>query len=356
MHVAVRCPQDLTPAEVGAWRRLQAADSNLDNAFLAPEFSVAVGRYRSDVRVAVIREADEIVALLPFERGRFGIGRALAQGISDAQAVICAPDLDVHPVELIRACGLGVWEYDHLVSHLDQFAPNTYCVASSRVMDLREGYEAFMREDNREGRRTVRSLLQKRRNMERDLGPLDFVFESSDSGALDTLMRWKSAQYERTGKFDRFSRGWIRNVVSDLACCDAPGCRGTLSTLSAGGRLAAVDLAIRTSTRLSAWFVAYDAELGKYSPGLQLFFAMAQAAAEHGIGILDLGKGDEVYKESLSSWDYPLASGRVVAASSARMVQGARRSARRVVVNAVATRPRLRALLPRSLAGADRVR
>jgi CelD/BcsL family acetyltransferase involved in cellulose biosynthesis len=157
------------------------------------------------------------------------------------------------------------------------------------------------------------SLLQKRRKLEREQGDIEFTFASTDMAALATLIDWKSAQYARTGHFDRFSRPWIRDLVRLLAACDEPACRGTLSTLSVGGRLIAAHFGIRTTTRLSLWFPSYDLEFARYSPGLQLFLALAEAAPDHGVRILDLGKGTETYKLSLASWSYPMASGRVEA-------------------------------------------
>ncbi|CAA9448777.1 MAG: hypothetical protein AVDCRST_MAG66-4688, partial [uncultured Pseudonocardia sp.] len=49
--------------------------------------------------------------LLPFERGRAGVGRALAHDVSDYQGVVHAPGLDWHGPELLKAC--AVWPRAH---------------------------------------------------------------------------------------------------------------------------------------------------------------------------------------------------------------------------------------------------
>jgi CelD/BcsL family acetyltransferase involved in cellulose biosynthesis len=190
-------------------------------------------------------------------------------------------------------------------------------------MDVREGYDAYLQQGDRARGRRIQGLPQKRRGLERELGGLEFVFDACDPSALDSLMRWKSAQWVRTGNFDRFSSDWIRELVQVLANCKETGCRGTLSTLSAGGRLVAAHFGIRTATRLSLWFTAYDYGLKKYSPGLLLFLAIAEAAPQYGVGILDLGKGGEQYKESLASWEYPAAAGRVKASDVSGLVRRA---------------------------------
>jgi CelD/BcsL family acetyltransferase involved in cellulose biosynthesis len=322
---------------------------------LSPEFAAALGRCRSDVRIAVIRDGDETVAFLPFQKGTFRIGWALGIRVSDAQAVICEPEFAFNPMELIRDCELGMWEFDHLVSHMDEFGPCISGIAPAFVMDVREGYGEYMRQRNRDRGRLVRSLAQKRRRLIREHGELEFVFDSTDPTALDALMDWKSAQYHRMGWIDQFSRPWMRDLVQELTTSDTPSCRGTLSTLSAGGHLIAAHFGIRTAARLSLWFPAYDAGYGRYSPGLLLFFAMAEAAPEHHIGILDMSKGEMPYKNSLASWTYPVASGRVkvnpLSVLARRVVVGARRRAVALTVE----HPHLGVIVPPALSHVDRV-
>jgi CelD/BcsL family acetyltransferase involved in cellulose biosynthesis len=257
------------------------------------------------------------------------------------------------PVRLVRACGLGAWEFDHLVFRLDVLAPWTYDVGQGPVMDVREGYKAYL---GRHKSRSMCSLLQKRRKLEREQGDIEFTFASTDMAALSALIDWKSAQYARTGHFDRFSRRWIRDLVRLLAACDEPGCRGTLSTLSVGGRLIAAHFGIRTTTRFSLWFPSFDLEFAHYSPGLQLFLAMAEAGPEHGVELLDLGKGTEPYKLSLASWSYPVAAGRVEAKPLASLARRLETGVQRRADSFVVDHPRLRALLPPALSKVGRLR
>jgi CelD/BcsL family acetyltransferase involved in cellulose biosynthesis len=212
-----------------------------------------------------------------------------------------------------------------------------------------------MRQDDRAGHRLMRSTMQKRRKLEREQGKLEFVFESSDPEALATLIDWKSAQYKRNGRFDRFSRPWVSGVVKELAWSDDPWCRGSVSTLTAGGRLVAAHVGIRTPSRLSLWFPAYDPELGQYSPGMQLFLYMAEGAASQGVGLLDLGVGDEAFKQSLASWYYPVSCGQVQAKPFFGWAHHMTRRALRKLDNVVGGHPGLREHLPSSLSGVDRL-
>ncbi len=44
------------------------------------------------------------------------IALPLATGVSDGQAIVHVPGLEWDPVELMTACNLDVWEFDHLLS------------------------------------------------------------------------------------------------------------------------------------------------------------------------------------------------------------------------------------------------
>ncbi|GGW67059.1 hypothetical protein GCM10010381_60050 [Streptomyces xantholiticus] len=129
-----------------------------------------------------------------------------------------------------------------------------------------------------------------------------FVFDERDPAALRWLMVWKSAQYSRTGRRDRFAQRWISALVRRLhESPRAAGCRGTLSVLYAGNRPVAAHLGLRSSTVLCCWFPAYDPEFAKFSPGLILHLRMAEAAAGEGIGLMDLGRGAAESKDALKT-------------------------------------------------------
>jgi CelD/BcsL family acetyltransferase involved in cellulose biosynthesis len=83
---------------------------------------------------------------------------------------------------------------------------------------------------------------------------------------------------------------------------------------------------------------------------------MAEAAAAQGIRCLDLGKGQEDYKQLLRSGDIALAEGWVERPSSATLFRRVQRAPRRQVQNFVLSRPALRRAARRALEGFGRVR
>jgi hypothetical protein len=59
------------------------------------------------------------------------------------------------------------------------------------------------------------------------------------------------------------------------------------------------------------WFPAYNVEHAAYSPGLVLLLMMAEHAQSLGLRVIDLGKGDERYKQQLKNDALPLVECRI---------------------------------------------
>src|ERR1017187_3792177 len=94
---------------------MQSTTGPLANPFLCPEYAIAVGNFRPGARVAVLADGPEIAGFFPFERRRLGIGMPIGAGLNDCQGLIHAPGAEWDPRELLRACKLSVWQFDHLV-------------------------------------------------------------------------------------------------------------------------------------------------------------------------------------------------------------------------------------------------
>jgi len=312
------------------------------NAFLSPDFTLAAGRVRPGARVAVLEDGGEIVGFFPFERGRFRIGRPIATGVSDCQGVIHAPGFRWSTQDLLRGCDLDVWEFDHLLGSQAAWAGQHIAGRAAPLIDVSRGYELYIAERQRASKKIVKSTLYKQRKLDRDLGPTRFEFDVQDAQALRLLMKWKSAQYRRTGRRDRFAIGWIQRLVMDLFEARSAGCIGTLSVLYSDDRVVAAHFGLRSHFTLSCWFPAYDVGLAKYSPGLSLHLRMAEAAPAAGVRFLELGKGDEEYKESLKTGDVSVGEGWMERPSVIAVARRVQRSPRRFAFMFVSRHPRLR--------------
>jgi CelD/BcsL family acetyltransferase involved in cellulose biosynthesis len=327
---------------------MQCCNSELGNPFLSPDFTIAVGRVRDDARVAVLEGDGDIVGFFPYQMRPFRLGVPIGAGVSDCQGLVHVPDLDWNPQQLLEACGLAVWEFDHLMTCQVPFRPYHIVNDRSPIMELTDGYEAYIR-DRRRSSRTVKDMSKKRERAQRDRGDLRFIFDLPDRGALETLMRWKSAQYRRTGRSDRFAKRWIVQLVDDLLQTRAPQCTGTLSMLLMGNIAVAGHFGLRSESVLACWFPAYDVSHNKHSPGLLLHLEMAQAAAELGIHHLDLGRGEKEYKEVLKTRDILVAEGWIESRTAMAAIRRLERAPGFYLRRLVLTRPRLRSTADRTL-------
>ncbi|CAL9496908.1 hypothetical protein SUDANB58_03369 [Streptomyces sp. enrichment culture] len=349
-------PQELGEGEREHWRELRAKSSAPRNPFMEPEFTDAVGLVRPRARVAVLYEGGEAAGFLPHERGPLGQGRAIGLGVSDRQGVVLPAGLRPDARELLRACSLSSFAFDNLEAEQGLFVPYAAEEHPAYVIDVDKGYEAYESVLRARSPKFLKTTLAKERRLGRQVGEVRFVFDERDPAALRTLMAWKSAQYRRTGRRDRFAREWIIRLVGRLAVTRAPECSGTLSVLYAGGRPVAAHFGLRSASVLACWFPAYDPHFAKYSPGLVLHLRMAEAAAARGIGLLDMGRGRAEYKESLGTGELPVYEGVVTRPGAGAALHWLGREPARRAHAFVRGRPRLASLAARTLKGAARLR
>ncbi|MGW7548218.1 GNAT family N-acetyltransferase [Streptomyces sp. NPDC054770] len=342
MDITIHRPGELTQPLRGAWHRAMDESPEYANPFLAPEFTIGVGKHRAGVRVAVLREGGDPVGFLPYERNALGVGRAVGLGLSDCQALVHRPGVTWDVQELLSACGTSIFEFDHLVAEQRPFAPHVTGTFASPVIDVKPGDGGYPEWLRATYPGLAKTTLKKERRLGRDTGDLRFEFDERDPAALRTLMRWKSAQYRRTGRMDRFARPWIVDLVDHLFHVREEHFTGVLSVLYAGDRPVAAHFGPRSGTVLAAWFTAYDPELHYYSPGLMMHLRTAEAAARAGITLVDLGRGDKEYKDWLKTRELRVGEG---FATRAHPVAAAHRLWRRPVRglrNTVLAHPRLR--------------
>lgn len=346
MDISVYRPGELSSADRAAWTAMQSkahlhGSPELANPFLSPEFALAVGRCRRGVRIAVVREGGEPAAFFPFQRTAAGVGRAIGLGLSDAQGLVHRPGFTWDSRELLRACGLAVWEFDHLVAGQGPFEAAATGTFPSPVMDVDQGYEAYLSHLRAHSPKFTKGALARERKLRREHDAVRYVHDERDPAVLRTLMAWKSAQYRRTGRSDRFAHEWITRLVDQLFHTRSEPFAGILSVLYAGGKPVAAHFGLRTERVLACWFPAYDPAFSKYSPGLVLHLRMAEAAAADGIAYLDLGRGQKDYKDSLKTRELNVSEGWVTRRHPVAFGHRARRAPVRALRNTVQSRPEL---------------
>ncbi|MGW0906342.1 GNAT family N-acetyltransferase [Streptomyces sp. NPDC002853] len=344
MDITVHRPGELTAADRAAWTALQSkahlnGAPELANPFLSPEFTLAVGHWRRGVRIAVVREAGEPAAFFPFQRSITGVGRAIGLGVSDCQGLVHRPGFTWDARELLRACGLAMYEFDHLAGGQEPFEAGASGSFASPVMDIDQGYEAYLAQLKVKSPKFTRTTHAKERRLTRDHGTVRYVHDERDPTVLGTLMEWKAAQYRRTGRSNRFAQAWITELVRQLFHTRSDQFAGLLSVLYVNEVPVAAHFGLRSERIIAQWFPAYDPAFAKYSPGLIMHLHMAEAAAADGIAYLDLGRGQKQYKDSLKTRELTVYEGWMALRHPAAIGHRARRAPVRALRNTVLSRP-----------------
>jgi CelD/BcsL family acetyltransferase involved in cellulose biosynthesis len=304
MRVNVFPAAKLPPVFDDRWREWQRSDPAFMSPYFRPEFTRAVARVRDDVFVAVIEDGE---AFFAFQRRRFGVGVPVGGVMSDYHGVVARPGFSFDARELVRRCGLSVWNFHFVPAAQKQFEPWHRSQIESSFINLARGPVG--------SKHLRQNLNNASRRLERAIGPLELEMNSTDPEGLRQVLAWKSAQYLRTHVGDLFSHPWARNLLELInASREDIGFAGILSILRAGGREVAAHFGMRSRGVLHYWFPAYDVELSDFSPGMLLLKAMTEAGAEHGLETIDFGPGGGSYKQRFATEAIPLLGGSVVAA------------------------------------------
>lgn len=349
MQARIIRPQELGPDEIGLWRRMQADDPALSSPFLAPDYALAVDRVRDSARVAVLSDGGQTVGFFAFElRGR-RTAKPIGYRLSDCEGIVHLREWQWDARAVLAACGLTGWDFHTLLA--EQVPPGARDVEpeNSPIMDLGDGYEAYLAARRGGSRKIVQSTFRKQRKLTRELGELRFCFDERDDAALRELMEWKSAQYRRMSEWDRFAEPAVVALVRELLATRERECAGVLSVLYVNDKPAAAHFGLRSESTLACWFPAYDQGLYKYSPGILLHFQMAEAAAGLGIRYLNLGRGYHEYKEALKTGDEVVVRGSVDARSPARLIRWTAAAPRRYLRPALRRFPRVEQVASRTV-------
>jgi CelD/BcsL family acetyltransferase involved in cellulose biosynthesis len=320
MRVTVLRPGELGPEEARLWAKFQQLSPVTMNPFLSLTFARAVDRFRPNARVAVIEEEGKIEAFLPFELASRTIAVPIGSPMNDLQGFIHS-GLPIDARRVIKSAGLRGWRFGQVPAEQRALIPYHYeeAVTEAPAIDLRDGYESYF---NSRSKSLTTKKMRQRRSLERQVGTVHLEWQSSrPEDSLRQLVAWKSSKYHGTEEL--FSDPTAMRILEELGSADDEYCRGVVSVLRAGQRLAAINIGMTGPRGLTGWFAAYDGELSRFSPGTLLILAVAEEADRQGLGYYDLGYGQDSYKFRLANTSYSVAGGAV-------WVSRAERAARRL--------------------------
>jgi CelD/BcsL family acetyltransferase involved in cellulose biosynthesis len=238
---------------------------------------------------------------LPLQPGRLGLARPAGAQLSDYQGLILTPGVEVALDGLLERCGIHALSFDHVPDSQASFRNHATFRASSPIMSMPDGFEAYKSSGGSIGRQ-LSQIRRRRKQLVKEIGEPRFELHTTSSADFRWLMARKSEQYDRLGTADRFDAPWIVDFLARLLREQGDDFSCLFSTLVAGDdRIIAGHLGLRSGSVWHWWFPTYDSEFSRYSPGLILLMEMAMAAEGMGIRSIDFGRGEERYKERLSN-------------------------------------------------------
>jgi CelD/BcsL family acetyltransferase involved in cellulose biosynthesis len=165
---------------------------------------------------------------------------------------------------------------------------------SSYCADFTSGFDEWFARRKGEFRRTVGRRA--RRAQEQGFRILTTVDSSEIAERLPRLQPlYRERMEQRGGAGYRFDETMVAAIGAALDH-SAPG-RFRLSVVERDDLMIGASLAVRAGTRMSAWLTGYDPEWSRLGPGITALLEELEAAAGSGCTHVDLGVGDQSYKD-----------------------------------------------------------
>ncbi len=312
MKISAIPANELDEALHQRWQEIQAENPALANPYFCVDYTQAVAAVRDDVFVGIMEEANHVIGFFPFQRKSKSIAGPVGGRLSDYQGVIVAPGQEWNAEELMRGCGLKIWDFDHLLAAQAPFEKYHRKKDASPVMDLTGGFEAYLKRKKETGSKRLAQFQRKYRKFEREIGELRMELYSDSEEAFQQVIAWKREQCRRTGVVDFLAWDWTVGMLREIWQKRSENFVGMLSVLYHQDEIIAAHFGMRSRDVCHWWFPTYNNQYSRYSPGGLLLLKLAEMVAEDGITLLDLGKGDDAYKPSFATSEIMLAEGSVM--------------------------------------------
>ncbi len=155
-----------------------------------------------------------------------------------------------------------------------------------------DSFQAFVKQSAGRSRNAFKRHRRKLTKLGDEVGPTRVSLHEPDHGLLEAALSWKSSQFRRNQRPDRFASRRNRQLVHLLV---EQG-RLQLAVLFAGERPLSVVIGHDDGESFTAWITSYDASFARYSPGILLFESLMEVSWERGHRSFDFLSGAEPYK------------------------------------------------------------
>jgi len=306
-------PGVLAPADVAAWRSLQAAEPAFASPLLGVDFAQAVGAVRDDARVAIYRRGGRTIGFLAYHRRPGGFARPIGAPFCDYHALISAQDAALGPGEALQAARLGALRLTGLIDPFDSFGASVNARMAGHRIVLGGTSQAYLDALWAGSGNRLKNYRRYRRSLEKAAGPIRVVGDDRDPEAFERLLAWKSEQFERTGLHDFLAVPWAAALMRGLFKDRTEAFGGQMLSLYAGGNLVAAHFGARQGGWFHPWISAFDPDLRAHSPGTVHQVEAIGAMTDLGLTTYDLGPGEDHWKSQFTNENEEVGAGLAVA-------------------------------------------
>ncbi len=336
MKAHVIRPQDLDAGHLTQWRAIIDREKTYRSPFYSPEFTCAVAAARSDAYVAIIEDAGHAVGFFPFHRLRGGVAKPIGGPISDYQGPVFSRERAVDPQALLALCGLASYDFNHLPLAIDKFSALSYSRSRSPLVDLSGGYEAYAASQGKSWKSAMKAMRRRWRKTEREIGPIRVTYHDASDDMYARHKAMKNALYDKLRVRSVLDVPWVSDALDTIRKTQTPEFAGVMTTVHAGDRLMAAHFGMRSKTVWHWWFSSYDLAMANYGSGIILINEALRIAHEHGLHIIDFGRGEAEYKTTFSNDATPLCEG---SAERTGTLAGALRTGQKALLSAARPLP-----------------
>lgn len=313
---------DLTNDLCSKWEAFCRASEIYRSPFYWPQFTIAVAAARSDTRIAVYEDGDDVVGILPFHRTARGAGKPVGGQLNDYQGPILAPGRQIDAQSLLSGARITSYDFNHLPASFGTLTGAATSRAASPQMDLSEGYDTLIERKGKILRKARSDIARCARKTERDIGPLRFAFRSKVEDDYRSHLAFKEKLLDRIGAQVPIKSTWLGEVLETLRRTREHDFEGIFATLHAGDRLIAAHFGLRAADTLHWWFPSYDLAARNLGPGMNLIDHCARYANANGVALIDFGKGTGGYKQKFADTHVELCEGTIARpGSAARLIR-----------------------------------
>lgn len=350
ISVETRRASELDPQARALWAQFRASDRAFSSPYFDLRYVLAASAVAPHAQVAVIRQAGDIIAFLPFQR-RGGVIQPLAAPLTDYHGMIARPGAEIDLKAVLEHLQVRRFRFGGLVSG-QAGAVNAAAPKPAMIADLSGGYDAYLESRRAAGQGSfLKDKRRRQRLLAEQVGPLDFSL-SADPEMLEMVIAEKRAQMQRTGQHDVFSTPWTRDLLRRLNDDTDADFGLRVAVLRAGDKVVAAEAGLLSGSVYHLWFPVYDPQFARYSPGALMTLETLRALADRGVAYADFGPGAEDYKRAFADEGADVVEGDVTADP---LVEGLRNLIRQTVAGSPQLHDQLRALYQRLDRRLDRI-